>query len=70
MIKVAIIAWILVLVMYQVFKVYLTTHPKEVFAIHILHQAPVGAVIVSLMYVGSWAFAIVSTIIAIIKFGG
>lgn len=70
MIKVAIIAWILVLVMYEVFKFYLTTHPEEVWAIHNLNRTSVGVVIASLMYVGSWIFAIVSTIIAVIKFGG
>ena len=70
MIKVAIIAWILVLVTYFVYKLYFAARPHEAWMIQELNMTPVGATIVVFIHLGSWVFAILSTIIAVIKFGG
>ena len=70
MIKVAIIAWILVFVMYWVVKFYFISNPDEALMIKLLDKITARAAFVVLLYLGSWIFAILSTIIAVIKFGG
>lgn len=70
MIKVAIIAWILVFVMYWVVKFYFISNRDEALMIKLLNKIPARAAFVVLLYFGSWIFAILSTIIAVIKFGG